>query len=1109
MHLHKPYLLILLLGLLFFISPSQAAAQSKAKRDLRYIDPNKKLTQYILDQWTTDQNLPSNNVRKIYRSLDGYLWLAGFNGLTNFDGARFSHYNKQNIPKLKSNSIYAIAESADSTLWIGTEGSGVYTYKYGRFEQIGLDDAFISCIFVENKERVWISKRNGGLLLFNPRTNILQALDYKALVNQTIYKIISANKQGLWFTTDGKGLVQLKNEKFKTFDESKGLPSNNVLEVFQDKNGGIWAGTTKGAAKLKNGKFEKIEIFGDHLVYEIIQDPSGSLWFATSRGLYRYNVKNEQYEQFPYTKEAPVTNVTDILLDPEGSLWIATYRNGLFRLKDGKFTNHTYQDGLATASVGSICEIAPRQYLIGCNDGTINLIDEESNISTFEIATELPSVRVFNILKDQNGTLWISTFSGLLRKDQNGQETLIDKTKGLPDNTVRVCYEDSNGYIWVGTRWGGVAKVSPQGEVIEVYNRKKGLNSEFIMSIRGDQQGNILVGTNDGGLNVISPKGEVEAYTTQDGLVSNLIFNTYTDQENVTWIAANGGISRLEKGKITNITSLQGLPNDSPFDFVEDAKGQVWLPTSRGLIEVAKKDLNLFAKNNKYKIHWAFYNKHDGMKSEDCTGAAHSLKASDGRIWVPTNGGILVIDPNNIPRNHLKPTIRINELWVDNQLIDLHQKEINLAPGVKRLVFDYSALSLLASSNVRFRYQMVGFDPEWVEAGSERQAVYTNLPPGKHRFWVIACNNDGVWNNEGISVTFVIEPYFYQTTWFYSLLLFLLFCFIYLIFRWRLYLLKKRERELEQLVDQKTARITAQNKELESQKSRLSEQKQLLEKRNNNITQSIAYAQRIQAAILPPLEEIKASLPDSFVFYKPRDIVSGDFYWYAWAEPKPIYKEEVSFKGSESIFQGFTNSKSIIAAVDCTGHGVPGAFMSMIGNDLLNEIVNIRGVTNANEILNELHLRISGTLKQKDNSNQDGMDMVLCVIDEEAKTLEFAGAKNPLFYIKNGELHEIKGDKMPIGGWFRAHETERLFKSNWVDVTEPTTFYLFTDGYQDQFGEESRKKFARHRIRNLLLEIHEKPMPEQKKIIADRIEDWAGSEPQIDDMLVVGFRLGG
>jgi serine phosphatase RsbU (regulator of sigma subunit) len=280
--------------------------------------------------------------------------------------------------------------------------------------------------------------------------------------------------------------------------------------------------------------------------------------------------------------------------------------------------------------------------------------------------------------------------------------------------------------------------------------------------------------------------------------------------------------------------------------------------------------------------------------------------------------------------------------------------------------------------------------------------------------------------------------------------------------------LEKYSRDLEQTIEERTNEITIQ--------------KEIIEAKNQSITESINYAKRIQDAALPRVEEIKESIPKSFIYFKPRDIVSGDFYWFV--------KE---------------GNKIIVTAADCTGHGVPGAFMSLIGNDLLNEIVTARGVIESDKILNELHDSVRKALRQEENRSRDGMDLALCVIDTETQTLQFSGAKNPLVYFKNGEMTVIKGDKYPIGGV--QFQVDRHYTRHEVDLSEPIMLYLFSDGYQDQFGGEKSEKFMSKNFKILLKEIHEKPVEEQKQILDERFKEWKGDRSQIDDILVMGMRF--
>jgi len=292
-----------------------------------------------------------------------------------------------------------------------------------------------------------------------------------------------------------------------------------------------------------------------------------------------------------------------------------------------------------------------------------------------------------------------------------------------------------------------------------------------------------------------------------------------------------------------------------------------------------------------------------------------------------------------------------------------------------------------------------------------------------------------------------------------------------------------------------------QKEEITTQKDKLEKAYQEIEEANQSTTDSLNYAKSIQASMLPTAEDFEKHLEDYFVFFKPRDIVSGDFYWIGELSPKAIYGEE---NGSR-VLKKFTDEKVVITAVDCTGHGIPGAFMSMIGDSLLNQIVHDREVHSPELILNELHRGIRKALNQQNTQNRDGMDLALCVIDKKNKILEFAGAKNPLYYIQEGKMNILEPNKLALGG--EQKEEIRRFSKKKISIEKPTICYIFSDGYQDQFGGKSDKKFMRKQFRSLLFEISTKPMQEQKNILEQKLKDWKGNQKQIDDILILGFRL--
>jgi len=320
----------------------------------------------------------------------------------------------------------------------------------------------------------------------------------------------------------------------------------------------------------------------------------------------------------------------------------------------------------------------------------------------------------------------------------------------------------------------------------------------------------------------------------------------------------------------------------------------------------------------------------------------------------------------------------------------------------------------------------------------------------------------------------------------------------------RYYLQKKKSNEK---LEKQNREIAAQRDLIEAKSNELLVAMQQIEKQNRDITSSINYAQRIQEALLPTYDMLIPTINDAFILFHPREIVSGDFYWFSGYTGSKSIKTSSNRHFIQLPNKVENESGFLIAAVDCTGHGVPGAFMSMIGLNLLDTLAR-SGITSPNEMLNEMHRYVRYLLKQENNDSRDGMDMALCNIKNNGQTIEFAGAKNPLYYITNGELFQIKGDPVPIGGLQK--EDKREFTLHTINIDSPTSFYIFSDGFIDQFGGSDGQKFSSKRFKELLMKIHDLPMLQQQEILETTLEEWRGVEYQpIDDVLIVGFRLSG
>jgi len=385
----------------------------------------------------------------------------------------------------------------------------------------------------------------------------------------------------------------------------------------------------------------------------------------------------------------------------------------------------------------------------------------------------------------------------------------------------------------------------------------------------------------------------------------------------------------------------------------------------------------------------------------------------------------------------------------------------------RSIIFNVSAPFYPVPQSSQYQFYIEGIGAEWSQWSAKSDFSFPLLSPGKYNMHIRARDILGKLSNESV-FSFIIRPPFWLSWWFLSLCGLLLAGLVFLIIRMRIIKLQKDKRILEQKVWERTALIQRQKNEIETQKQ--------------EIMDSILYAQRIQKAILPTSEVVHKILPENFILFLPRDIVSGDFYWMTRQ-----------------------NDYSVFAAVDCTGHGVPGAFMSMLGVSFLNEIVNKTRKLKANLILEQLRTLVKTTLSQSyEGETKDGMDIALCILNHKTNELQYSGAFNPLYLIRDNNLLEVRADRMPIGIYY---DSEPNFTNNKIQLQKLDCLYIFSDGYVDQFGGNSGKKLLTKTLKEILLKIHAEPMARQKDILYETLHQWKGDYKQVDDILMMGIRI--
>jgi serine phosphatase RsbU (regulator of sigma subunit)/streptogramin lyase len=810
------------------------------------------------------------------------------------------------------------------------------------------------------------------------------------------------------------------------------------------------------------------------------------------------------------------------LEDNSGNIWIGSWGGGVSIYNGGSFAHFTEIEDLSSQSVHSILEDSRGNLWIGTYLRGVSMYNGKSFANFPEIEGLRPD-HVSSILEDTDGNLWFGTDSdGVIR--YNGETfTHFTEKEGLSNNAVSSILEDRHGNLWFGN-WGkGVSMYN--GETFTYFTDKEGISNNNVWSMLEDSNGNLWFGTWGGGVSKYN--GETFThFTEKEGLSNNNVRVSFEDSHGNLWFGTAGGASMFNGDTFTHFTQNEGLNDNSIFSILEDSTGNIWLSTLKGLnqLEFNPESVSINEDNlsdsgvkndsvnvvfHKPVIH--SYGLKEGLKGADFTRTSVILDSRNRILW-GTLSGLTMLEMNNFKIPEVPPaSMQLNWIDINGQFIDYRQ--MNEKPDMKikfasvarfnnyplnlelpyfknHLTFHFSAIDWYAPHKIMYSYKMEDLNDHWSNPTAEAKADFRNLPYGTFTFKVRAIGEAQKWS-EPFEYTFTIQPPWWHSWWArtgYGIMAFLL---IIVFIRWRTARLKQRQKELEAEVRYATKEIREQKEEVESQRDEIEAQKDEIQQQKEAITDSIEYAKRIQTATLPPDEELRYHFPKHFILYKPLDIVSGDFYWLT-------QKKE----------------KIIIAVADCTGHGVPGAFMSMLGSAFLNEIVNnIKNTLQANLILNELREKVIFSLRQTGavDEARDGMDISLVILDRDNMALQYAGAHNPLYHLRNGKLTEIKADMMPIG---ISSEAAKSFSNHEIGLRKDDLLYLFSDGYTDQLGGERRKRFTTSRFKQKLLEIQDRIMFDQRAILEQTLDEWMGLNgayenkyEQIDDILVMGIRI--
>ncbi|MBS1798001.1 MAG: hypothetical protein JSS81_29545 [Acidobacteria bacterium] len=755
--------------------------------------------QYRFDSWTTENGLPQNSVYALAQTPDGYLWMTTLDGLVRFDGIRFTVFNKMNSPGLPSNRFTNLLADSDGTVWISTEENGLVRYQGGEFRNFttadGLSSNEIYQIQRESADRLLLTGNKGligfggGVFTAEPETDFrnyriyigpsgarwqLDAdglrvrrgareeryplpFDPKAVTANRTFNylayvpLLEAADGALWMAAAGR-LFRLRNGAFEAFDRSLGMPASRIRSLAQDRAGAIWLATeNRGVCRFDGQRFAcfgKKDGLSSENTYNLFIDREGTLWVTTiDGGLNR--VTPRAVSSLSVGEGLLDKNVYPILEAAPGDVWIGT-TSALSHYEKGRITNYTRRNGLLYEIVQSLFLDRDRRLWIGSNGGVEYLENGRFVDFTSRLGLQLGDRNFVDIHQDRNGVFWFATREELFRYE-NGRATRLTTSDGLLSNDVQSIYEAHDGALWFSF-WGGVSRFKD---------------------------------------------GVFTNYTEAGGLASGNVRAIYEDPEDgAFWFGTyDGGLSRLKDGRFTNYSTRNGLFSNGVFQILPDDRGNFWMSANQGIYRVSREQLRDFADGKIPSVTAASYGRSDGMLTVECNGGRSpaGIKTSDGRLWFPTQDGVAIIAPDNIPFNPLPPPVLIETIGLDGAERPVPAEKIEIAPGQRNLEIAYTAASFIKPEQIRFRYRLEGLDDGWTESGGRRTAFYPYLPPGKYTFRVIAANSDGVWNETGAALEIVVQPAFYQTWWFFGLAAAGLGFLAFFVFRRRLNASRRRQ----------------------------------------------------------------------------------------------------------------------------------------------------------------------------------------------------------------------------------------------------------------------------------------------------------------------------
>jgi ligand-binding sensor domain-containing protein/serine phosphatase RsbU (regulator of sigma subunit) len=1010
-------------------------------------------------------------IYNIIQDKNGFIWIGTGEGLCRFDGIDFT--SSAAFDSLPVDVVNVSFSDNLGKLWFGFNNGELWSYDGNYFVPFHLSDNIttsITGIAQSTEEGILVATQNHGLYYFDSKKELVP---FTPSFSDKLISTLHLDARKLFIgTQEGLFIYDLNAGKE---GELKEVPALNYVKIqsvinAKEKNA-YWIGTEDAGIfflRMKQDSLQLTAITSNQykLNYENVQDltldkDSNLLVSSYTSGLLKLvlDPENESLvkaiQQYNANNGLPTNFIKCAFVDRERNTWLGTYGSGIALQTNQSFAFYNYE---GTGIDNSILSLALNIDLIwlGSDNGILQINKNSAETKMFSSANGLPKDKITSLFY-REGILWAGTATSgifMLTAGANRFSPFFVSDNTISNSINYITGDNDN--LYAATK-NGIYSVNYKSKQFYNYNTINGLPHNDIQHLFLDNENRLLFATRTNGIYEVNEKGEVENYFTLGKYAID--FNSIAQDHNGNiWATTYGqGVFLLMPDSVINITVKDGLKSNYCYSITSDDSLYVWVGHRLGLsrIEINKLSVSTFGSEN-------------GITGDFNHNA--SAISPDQMLYFGTTEGLLTYDAKSGYKQVSTPKTNILHVFISDKEYDF-RKPIVLPYAAYKLRIEYVGLNYADPQAVTYQYKLDGYDLDWSEITSSRTASYPRVEDGEYTFVLKSIGSDGATSELPISVIIKVKLPVWKTWWFISLMAIVLILGLIVI-------IKYRERKQRQIQEYLELRLDERTREVV-------EQKEEIEIKNRDITDSINYAQRIQASILPPLKRLQQHFSGSFIFYQPRDIVSGDFYW----------------------FDKLKENKFIIVCADSTGHGVPGAFMSMIGTTLIKDVCMRPEVNAPSEILRELDQELRNTLNQNVDAEQsnDGMDTIVCEIDVRSNYLRYASAMRPMIVYKNGEQIYVKGSRSSVGGQYDKDEKD--FRDEGIQLDKGDLIYMFSDGYPDQFGGSVGKKFKMVRLKNLLRDIHQKPMEEQYEYVKSTFNLWKEDFEQVDDVLFMGIKI--